>query len=91
MSQSTAAWDSVEHKIYQSFCQNIVCHDPEVPFCCLLLMLVLSCLLLLRPGKGARAALSSRLLRLLSLTCGGLWKDAQGLAYYTGLWGCLPE
>ena len=37
-------------KSYQSFCQDIVCHDTKVPFCCLLLLLVLLGLLL--SGKG---------------------------------------
>ena len=52
-------------------------------------MLLLPGLLLLRLCKGAGAAPPSRLLRLLSFTCAGLCKDAQGLTDYTGVWGCL--
>lgn len=52
-------------------------------------MLVLPGLLLLRLCKGAGAAPPSRLLRLLSFTCAGLCKDAQGLTDYTGVWGCV--
>lgn len=53
------------------------------------MLVLLGLLLCLR--KGAGAAPSSRLLSLLSLACAGLWKDAEGLTDYTGVWACLTN